>query len=720
MLHSRSARRFCRAAGRLAAPAVLLASLSTAAAQAPLYLVDEATTVRGITFRYEGDEVFPEKTLKTQIALTEPTFFDRIKRALPLLEPTPRPFNPVELQKDVVRLRLYFRKNGFLYPDIDYATSELDTTSNAINIIYTIDPGPPLILQDVNFVGPDSNYAYFHFDETRRPGWEKQREAITVRAGDRYTEFDRLRIQDMAITWMKNAGYAFANASSEVDIDSVANTADLRFRIDPGPVARYDSILVEGNRSVEDNVILRELPFKPGQVFSQKKLTAAQRELFSLSLFRVALTSVPEQPRDSTVNVLLRVRESQLRYVTAQTGYARDIGVRAEGEWTHRNFFGAARTFTASSVLQSGLLAVPGGQSLPERLVRGAVSVRQPYIFSRRLSGTVSPFVQLQRDPQLFAASSTGGAASGKSGAFNTREMGVNSALLFELYPFRTVTLQHTFSRALQFTPPDPDAERLRDVYNRSVLSAGATLGKVGDFLNPDRGYLVRPGVETGGFILGSDIAYTKGTLEGSLYQPLMGRFTFATRLSLGRLQPTGKSKRALDEGDTPRGRLFENRFDPIMFYVGGANDVRGWGSRMIGPKIPQRIVTKGPGGAERTSYVYEAVGGRSKAVLNLELRMPFPGLGPAWSTAAFLDGGMVAQELPTIGDFRWGSGGGIRYKTIVGYIRLDLAYKLRYDPTDLQDAQAVYEYRNGLSDEEPASLGRRRFALHLSIGQAF
>src|SRR5690606_31173657 len=90
---------------------VLLLVVQAVAAQPreapPLFLVDEETNVRAISFRFDSTQTFEEGELKAQIATTEPGFFDRLKRILPFMEPAPYPFSPLELQRDVARLRLF-------------------------------------------------------------------------------------------------------------------------------------------------------------------------------------------------------------------------------------------------------------------------------------------------------------------------------------------------------------------------------------------------------------------------------------------------------------------------------------------------------------------------------------------------------------------------------------------------------------------------------------
>lgn len=714
--------------GLLVSVAALLTAV-TSYAQAPLTLVDENTTVSRISFNFVDGQTFDESRLIEQIALTQPSFWDRIRAILPLMAPRTHPFDPITLQRDVARLRLYYNNNGYLHPDIDYPASQLDTASNTIRVIFKIEEGPPVIIQDVDFFGPDGRYAFYQFDEVSRRSWVNFRNDVTVRTGDRYTDFDRLRIQDQAVSWLKDQGYAFARVGAAISVDSVANTADLRFVVDPGPVAYISSIHIEGNESVSRRIVERELPFKPGDRFMHRRLLRGQRELFGLNLFRLALVEVPDQPRDSTVDVRIRLREASPRYVTAQTGYGRETGALMEGTWTHRNFFGGARDFIANLVVNSGYLATIATNELPSRLFRGSVSLRQPYFFRNQLSAVVSPFIQFESDPLLQVDPAL---EVDRPFDLNVREYGLNSTLIFEVMPYRTISLQHSFSRAqfLQRTVAIEGDEA--DRFSKSIFTLSGVFGKTDDFIRPSRGFLIRPFVEGAGGRIGSRIAYTKIGTEVTSYFPLGRRTSFGARLFGGHITPLGASR--YDELDLfdRDGRIresqrhlarLENRFDRIRFYAGGGDDIRGWGFRKLGPIVVRAdsVFQDEEGRMRAINARIEDLGGLGKLAGNLELRLPFPGLGSLWSSAVFFDFGQVYEKRPTMDSFRYSLGSGIRYETLVGYIRLDVAVKLNPTLEDLNTPENIYLYRTGhISRSDLPDPWLRRLGIHFSIGQAF
>ena len=107
-------------------------------------------------------------------------------------------------------------------------------------------------------------------------------------------------------------------------------------------------------------------------------------------------------------------------------------------------------------VAETGFLADPGffGGSnpgiIPDRRFRGSVSLRQPYFFSTDLSASIEPFIEYRRDTRLEPSQVFLGV--------NARDFGLNTTLIYELLPFRTVSLRHSFSRSFQYTRPLPDS----------------------------------------------------------------------------------------------------------------------------------------------------------------------------------------------------------------------------------------------------------------------
>jgi translocation and assembly module TamA len=111
--------------------------------------------------------------------------------------------------------------------------------------------------------------------------------------------------------------------------------------------------------------------------------------------------------------------------------------------------------------------------------------------------------------------------------------------------------------------------------------------------------------------------------------------------------------------GDTDEIPIFER------FYAGGSDSVRGYARRHIGPLIAN-----------------EPLGGRTLVEWSTELRHP---ITETIGVVAFLDAGRVSPQTFTFpfDKLQFGTGGGVRYRSPVGPLRLELGFPLDREGDD-------------------------------------
>ncbi|MDE2646640.1 MAG: BamA/TamA family outer membrane protein [Bacteroidota bacterium] len=722
--------------GIMSAPMVL--------AQSDLLGVNDSTSVRRIEFSYTDADRYPPRVSVSELRqLTATRAIPRRYRLQRLLGRTKQEdyiLNPIELQRDVVRLRQAFQEAGYPHTYVGYAPSTLDRASNTAVIRFEITQGPPVIIQDVGFYA-GSRFLALSLDAELREAWIDFRDRTSFEVGDVFTHFELVQIEDKVLSWFKDKGYAFATLTSSVHIYSGINAADISFQVDTGPRGFVDRIEVEGAPAVHRRVILRSLPFEPGDVFSQRDLIEGQRALFALGLFSVVQVETPPQVQDSTVEVRINLESARPRHISAETGYHQRQGITGEGRWTHRNFLDGARTLTLTAQIQTGLLASAGIGALAGRSARGAVVFTQPHLGFNQLRGILEPFIQYERDPLAGASSEIFG--------FNRREVGVSTTFIYGLEQTRVLSLRYSLSRTKNFT-----TSTSTDAYDKSVLRLGGTLGWTDNLLRPTRGVIFQPLIEQGGRIeswLGArpfGVNYLKMQLQVAAYWPLSRNVNFSGRFKAGRVWAGGTRSRTLytSEGtqviDTQFLQPTEDRFDPLRFYVGGADDVRGWSTGLAGPKAIRTQDRDGEASLE--DGVYEPIGGLARLVASAEVRFRLSG---PWYGAAFADAGAVSSERAencvgpffedpnrtrdisiqcgfrdtgriTLRQFKVGAGLGLRYDTPIGFVRLDVAAKLNPDPLDLQSSEDALAATGGSQDDSRNTW--YRFNVHFSIGQAF
>jgi outer membrane protein insertion porin family len=701
---------------------VVVAVASSAGAQVPIPDIRSSATVKSIGFRLTAGESFTESELGAVLALKGRGSLYQVRHVLselPLFRPpADRRFDPVELQKDVVRLTRFYQRSGFLHPVVDYELKASDD-GMLVEVTFVIAEGTAVTLRDL-WVATQAGDRNGTLPASLMPEWDQLQSSLSAERGRRFGDAEAAMLEERTRIWLQNHGYATAKVQASRQVDS--NRVDVTLRVEPGRRRKIGPVSVEGNASVSDRVVLRELPFRTGQWFSASGLTDGRTQLQQIDLFRQARLNLDlGSPLDTTVAVRVQILETTPRLSLAELGYISEgAGLSGRVQWNHPNFTGGARSLTTSLEIQSGAGAVA---SQEEKLLRGSVTLNQPYVTRPRLSLALGPFAEYRDDLQD-----------------RSFDVGISTALLYRLRGFSSLALEWrfsgshiyeyrfgsgadgtiSFSKLLAVQFPALIDSLGRDV-RRSSLALSGSFSKLDNLANPRRGWSLRPRAEITTPTLSTEQFGRLDLTMTGLY-PLSRKVGLAARVSGGRLFPFGKSVPL--PGDNPAISLLRLR-DEIM-TAGGTDDVRGWGSRLLGPKFPEIEGRVEGSDTVLTADGYAPVGTLARLTGTLELRMPFPGMPSAWGTQVFLDGGRVWTpddrfELPLLSadtDFRFAAGAGLSYQTPVGAVRVSLGYKLNPSDLDLRDAGEVLAVlEQGLPATTAETDWSRRLHLHLSFG---
>ena len=711
-----------------AVPVMVALSLfnSPAMGQVPAFLLDEATEVRSIRFRFLESETFSPSRLLRQIGLTERGKSYGLRKALDFLplvsEPGPHPFDPLSLQRDVARLRGFYRESGFPEAHIRYEVV-LDQDRNLVDIEFLVREGRFRTLVSVVYSTPSGAPLEEVLAQEVTSEWREFVGQEGAHLGGRFGDVEQAQIEGRPLQWLMERGYPFPTADSDLLVDSTGFQTELTVRIDPGPRSRVRSVEVDGANSVDDAVVLREIPLREGDWYSSSQVSEGRRRVFGLDLFRVALAEVgPPQEPDSTVQLLFHVREARPRNVSGSLGYTNDGGLAVGGQWEHRNFLGGARTFAVTGTGESGALAILSETA--DQYFRMAVSLREPFVFVSGLSLVASPFAEYRDDYRD-----------------RSWEGGMDGTLVYQYAPLQAVSLRYRVSKrevldyrvgevnvgAAALLGSTAEADSLEGQLTVSALTLSATLGHLDNPANPTRGYVVQPSLEVTAPLGFPTNEYFKAEFWASFYQPLKGRVRVAGNLRAGRLFPFGGSVPA-SESD---GLLEFLQLRDVNLMAGGPIDVRGWGSRLMGPKVPDSRMSLSQGDTTgKAASMYLPLGGLARVTGALELQFPIPKLGSGFAGHVFLDGGRVwtpdnrylERDDPYDQDkVYYSTGGGIGIETPVGPIRVSVGYKLNPSALDVREPRDVEALLlEGQSILEAPTHAWRRLQFHLTIGRVF
>lgn len=587
--------------------------------------------------------------LKQIIATDRPTVAQKLFRRHSGFE-----FNETEIRRDQVRLQRYYERRGFLDVTVEYEVTDRDKEWQK-EVVFYIHEGVPTTIRTANVSIDADEEVVSEISEAR--SFQRAKERHSFIPGNRYQSIQQPDVEGLFLEVAGNLGYAWPEIEIETEIDSVGNRADVEIILRPNSKTYFTEFTIDGDLSVPERVVLRKMGIKEGDVFSRNAVQEAQRNIFNHHLFRFATLTLPEQERDSTLHVNLRVREHPKRTIQTSIGFGQEDLLRGQVSWQHRNINGTGHRYGANA----------RASFIEQRL---STDYLIPYVFNPKSSNVTSLFGVHRLEPsyELFQA-------------------GLNNSLIYQVNRTSTASLSYEYSFNEELSR-DTVASLPDSVLNYNTSSITLSGYYSEGFLRDQRGWVVQPTIELSGTFGEASFSYQKLTLDVRRYTPITNSLTFAARVNSGVIFYTQQDS------------LPSN----IRYFSGGTNSTRGWSRQRLGPSRPS-FDEKG----DFSGYV--PVGGRAAFTFNFEFRQDISELIPNIGLAAFLDGGQVWRALDRIDErpIQFGAGGGLRYNSPIGPVRIDVAYKI--NPTD-QDLNIF----NGVDYGSP----RDRIGIHFSIGQAF
>lgn len=598
---------------------------------------------------FEGNETYSAMVLREIIATESPGFIQKVlgKHGNFVLSEN-------ELRRDQIRIQRFYERRGFINVQVGYEVSSLNRDWRR-RVIFRITEGSPLMVRNGRIViDADSSIA----EEIRATrDYERAVQRHNFQEGMRYQSLLIADTEGLFLKVLEDEGFAWPEVEINTEIDSVANQADVTIIARPNQRTYFSEIRIEGDLSVSERILLRETDIREGELYSRNKMQDGQRQIFNHHLFRFATITLPEQPKDSTLEVLFRVREHPQRSVQASIGFGREEYLRGQLGWRHRNISGTGHRFGV----------IGRGSFIEQRL---STDYLFPYVFNPKSSNVTSLFGTHKLEP-----------------SFELFQAGFNNSLIYELR--RSVTASATYEYSInEELSRDPDISLPDTVLNYNVSSLTFS-GYYSEGLSREpRGWVVQPFIELSGLFGEGSFSFQKISLDIRRYIRLSRSSTLAARINAGKVFYSFE----------------ENLPQNILFFTGGTNSVRGWNRQTLGPVRPAFR-------DDNSFREYVPTGGRALLNFNIEMRQQLTGFIPNLGIAAFLDGGQVWRDTDSMDErpLQFGAGGGIRYQSPIGPLRIDIGYKI--NPTD-----------EDLNIYEGTDYGTRwsRIGIHFSIGQAF
>ena len=580
--------------------AVVMLLGSHAAAQEG-YDVDEV--------HFSGNVNLSDNELAERMTLQGANFFQRLFNTKERTQ-----YYSETLNSDLEKLVRYYQRQGFLYATATLADLKVNDKDHQVSIHIAIKEGVPFLLREIKVVLSKQV-------QNRRDSLSvivaSLKDAMKLVPGTRFRDDDIENARSVAAHRLYDLGYPYATVTPRLNVDTAARQVDVTWEVDPGLYCVFGRITITGNERIAERYIRNQLAFTTGEQYRHRALERSQQQIYGLGTFDVVTVNARlPQPRDTAIDVTVRVSESPMLGTRLGLGYGREDKFRVFSESRILSFFGGVRRFDIYAK-HSGL-----------EPYHFELRFTRPAFLTPRTTGVLAPFARKQTEP-----------------GFTVKRIGGNATLQHQVSRKLNVTGTYTIERVSLDTSSISEADtanvNLDQLYNRSSILTGLNFDNSQPPFSPDRGYYAALTFKLTGVIFKSDYKYTKTVIDLRRYTGWQG-MVFATRAKLGGIAAT------TGEGFIP----VEDRL-----YSGGGSSVRGWARSELGPIDPNGI----------------PIGGNSLLEFSVEWRYPILG---RFSGVMFSDFGNVWRGSYSyrLNDLRYSAGFGFRFEFPIGPARVDFA----------------------------------------------
>jgi outer membrane protein insertion porin family len=243
-----------------------------------------------------GNSALNDITLKKAMKKTNEIFSLPRRPKTSILEMfSTKKFTTEEYEKD--KKELIDKYNEFGYRDaVLVSDSVVNLNEKRVEIFLTVDEGQQYFIKDIRFVG-NTKYSS-----------ELLQAVLAIKPGEVYNQKklnENLNTKEDAVANIYyNNGYLFFGADP-VEVEAENDSISLEIRIQEGPQATINRIIIEGNDRLYEDIVRRELRTKPGQLFSREDLMRSIRELAQMGHFdpeNMQPQPIPD-PENGTVDI---------------------------------------------------------------------------------------------------------------------------------------------------------------------------------------------------------------------------------------------------------------------------------------------------------------------------------------------------------------------------------------------------------------------------------
>jgi outer membrane protein insertion porin family len=586
-----------------------------------VFTINEAgkTSIRSVKF--EGNQALKDGELSKVVRT-------KAKSLLRIFSKAGR-LNSELLEDDARAIRELYQSRG--YADAQVQPARITRQGTRVDIVFPIVEGPLYHVGKVSYTGAN----VFTVDELTRNAKVKTGEIYSPQS----VRADVKTIQDL----YGSRGYIDFQAGANTS-PAGNRTVDVSFALDEGVQSYVEHVNISGNTRTKDKVIRRELALTPGEVYNTVRVDASKERLRNLNYFS-KVESYPAEtliPGRRDLNIL--VEEKRTGSFNFGAGFSSIENLLGFAEITQGNF-DVTRwpQFTG------------GGQKFRMRVQYGTrrkdfvISLTEPYFLDREISV----------GGELFYRE-----ASFTSSVYDERRYGFALSARKRLTQFTALRVGYRLENISILNVDEDASQTIRDEEGtrlKSEVSTGLRYDTRDSVFLTRKGEVVDLSAYVAGGFLGGDTDIYGFDLEASKYFLLPGDTILTIQGELAGVQNWAGGERV---------PIFDR------LYLGGANNLRGFKFRDVGPKDEDG----------------EPIGGNTLWRVTVEYTFP---IVDKVRGAVFYDAGAVSAESWDVGgSMNSDVGIGVRLDLPIGPVRLDYGIPIQSD--EFNDSSGKFQFNIG------------------------
>ena len=564
-------------------------------------LASQKKTVKTVSII--GSEIVKESLILSAMRTKKPTIFSS------------QEFDSRILRLDAISVKTLYISNGFLEVSVEDSTRIVD---GKVHVFLKISEGKQYFLRSVEIQG---------------------NQTITDKTINKILEFIPKKPYD-PVTANKNLSLVrqeyeqYGKLFSSIMItDKIGDSVNVQIQVEEGPDVYIDTFFIEGLQSLGEDNVTREIAFKSGDLYKKEEIDLTKRRILQTGVFSYAgITPLPVAGSDTTVNVLIELRQFTQKQWSSEGGYFpieyyRGVepipGIGGEIEWRNRSLARSTTNFSARVIVQ-GLLSEDYLYLIYPKFGMD-MDFSNQWFLERRIPTRI----------RLFYETFTNLGQEGSLSPVMRYGLQLTSHKKLDKFSFIETGLNWE-----QFIGFEKDQQ---EIEQRTFKMRGL-LDRSDNPLFPHNGYRLTGEVSQTGGILGGTRDYVKIDFGLNKYIQIHRKIVLAGRLKYGMI--FGWNEESYNDVQYEK------------FYLGGSSSLRGW----------DMLKFKTDDGMPNGDII--------RLMMNWEIRFPL-----FWILGGelFIDGGYLTDSFrnQSIDQIEWDGGFGITLMTPLVPLRLDFAIPL-------------------------------------------